>query len=423
MMGVFPILSALLALAPGSGGNLRRTPVVEAVQRASPAVVSVYSEQKVERSPFAMGDMPDLEELFGRRPRSGGVSLGSGVIIDGGRGIVLTNAHVVANAAAVKVELADGRSFRARVVGADQTFDLAVLKLANQSGNLPALPMATSKDLMIGETVIAIGNPLGLSHTVTTGVVSALHRRVNVSEQHSYEDLIQTDALINPGNSGGPLLNINGELIGVNSAIRVGQGASYAFAIPIDRARPIVDDLLRFRKVRVGWVGARCRDTRGPSGCQIAEVESGSPAQSAGLKPGDEVTAIGSEPVQGAADFAARVSHVLDGEELTMRLSRGVVKVRATYLDGNAATRRAQKRLGVEVVDVRGGGAGVMRVARSGVCAAIGLRQGDIFIQVGQTEINSAADFWRAVGELHPGAEATFVVQRGYSQYYVPIPL
>src|SRR5262249_27964639 len=162
--------------------------------------------------------------------------------------------------------------FAAKVAGADRSFDLAVLRLQNVSGALPALPMGTSRDLMIGETVIAIGNPLGLSHTVTTGVVSALHRTVPVDEQHSYHDLLQTDALINPGNSGGPLLNINGDLIGINSAIRVGQGASYAFAIPIDRARTIVDDLVRFGRVRMGWIGVRCQDRRG-EGCQVAEVE------------------------------------------------------------------------------------------------------------------------------------------------------
>jgi serine protease Do len=407
--------AALLALQP----NPRRTPVVVAVEHASPAVVSVFSEQKVERSPFGNGEMPDLEQLFGRRPRGGGMSLGSGVVIDGGKGIVLTNAHVVANAARIKVELADGRSFHARILGADRTFDLAVLKLQG-AGALPALPMGTSRDLMIGETVIAIGNPLGLSHTVTTGVVSALHRNVRLDERNSYEDLIQTDALINPGNSGGPLLNINGDLVGINSAIRVGAGASYAFAIPIDRARNIVDDLLRFGKVRVGWIGARCVEAE--QGCQIAEVEAGSPAAAAGLREGDVVMAVGGDPVQSAADFASHAAHVLDGQELALKLVRGVVKVRATYLDANKAAERARKRLGVEVVGSRGGVA-VSRVDRGGMAARIGLRPGDLFLQVGQNEVGSPAEFWKAVGEQRPGAEATFVVQRGYFQYVVPIPL
>jgi serine protease Do len=348
------------------------------------------------------------------------MSLGSGVVIDGPRGIVLTNAHVVANAARIKIELADGRSFHARILGADRTFDLAVLKLQGASG-LPALPMGTSRDLMIGETVIAIGNPLGLSHTVTTGVVSALHRNVRLDERSSYEDLIQTDALINPGNSGGPLLNINGDLVGINSAIRVGAGASYAFAIPIDRARMIVDDLLRFGKVRVGWIGARCVEAE-REGCLIAEVEAGSPAAHAGLREGDVVTAVGGAPVQSAADFASHAAHVLDGQELALKLVRGVVKVRATYLDAGRAAERARRRLGVEVVGNRGG-VTVSRVERGAICARIGLRPGDVFLQVGQTEVGTPQEFWKAIGEQRPGADATFVVQRGYFQYVVPLPL
>jgi serine protease Do len=281
--------------------------------------------------------------------------------------------------------------------------------------------MGHSKDLMIGETVIAIGNPLGLSHTVTTGVISALHRNVAVDEEHSYNDLIQTDALINPGNSGGPLLNINGELVGINSAIRVGQGASYAFAIPIDRARTIVEDLQRFGRVRVGWIGARCIDARG-GGCAIEEVEAGSPAASAGLRQGDLVQAIGSERVQSAADFSSRLANLLDGEEIALRLPRGVVKIRATHLDAGKVIERARKRLGVEVGNARGG-ASVKNVQRGSIAAQIGVRPGDLFVQVGQEEVGSADAFWRAVGKLRPGANATFVIQRGFFQYVVPVPL
>jgi S1-C subfamily serine protease len=419
---MIPVACIVLAALAGPAPNARRTPVVEAVQRTGPAVVSVFSEQKIERSPFSREGVPDLEQFFGRRPRSGGVSLGSGVIIEGARGIVLTNAHVVANAARIKVELADGRTYRGRILGADRTFDLAVLRLQKGNESLPALPMGTSRDLMIGETVIAIGNPLGLSHTVTTGVVSALHRAVRMDENTQYEDLIQTDALINPGNSGGPLLNINGELIGINSAIRVGAGASYAFAIPIDRARTIVEDLLRFGHVRVGWIGARCDDAE--EGCLVAEVEAQSPAGNAGLRAGDVVTHVGNDRITSAGDFTSRVAHVLDGEDITFKLLRGsTIKVRATYLDPGRAVERARRRLGVRVVDARGGGAGVAQVIPGSVAARIGLRAGDLFLQVGQTEVGSAGDFWRAIGELRPGADATFVVQRGYYQYVVPIPL
>ena len=190
----------------------RMTPVVKAVSQVAPAVVNITSTL-IERRPatpfdafFGMPNQPYRSE-----------SVGSGVIIDGGEGLVLTNAHVVNGATSISVRLLDGRSFSADVVGAEPDFDIAVLRL-DGAKNLPAVRMAESTDLMPGETVIAIGNPFGFSHTVTTGVISALDRTIQ-AEDGMFTDLIQTDAAINPGNSGGPLLNILGELIGINTAI------------------------------------------------------------------------------------------------------------------------------------------------------------------------------------------------------------
>ena len=203
----------------------RMTPVVEAVTRAAPSVVSVLTEQKSQENPFG--------GLFGVQEdeESGKTSLGSGVIVDP-RGLVVTNEHVVAGAARIRVQLSDGRELPATLIGADQSFDLAVLQVDAGGKELPALRIGTATDLMIGETAIAIGNPFGLSHTVTSGVISALHRVVR-AKSRTYEDFIQTDAQINPGNSGGPLLNIQGELIGINTAVHSG-GPGIGFAIPID---------------------------------------------------------------------------------------------------------------------------------------------------------------------------------------------
>src|SRR5579871_5785231 len=269
--------STAMAMPPGSP---RRTPVVAAVEKVAPAVVAVATEERPQRSPFGGFFGVDPDELY-ERPRGGGTSLGSGVIVDP-RGFVITNQHVVAGAARIHVQLADGRELPAQLIGADAAFDLAVLKIAARQ-SLPAVQLGTARDLMPGETVIAIGNPFGLAHTVTTGVVSALHRSVKTPDR-VYEDFIQTDAAINPGNSGGPLLNLDGELIGINTAVHRG-GPGIGFAIPIDRARTIVDDLLKFGRVRYGWLGVEAREGRGT--VVVAAVEEGSPARAAGVRAGD----------------------------------------------------------------------------------------------------------------------------------------
>ncbi len=179
-------------------------------------------------------------------------SLGSGVIIDGEKGLILTNAHVIQKAGTIKVVLQDEREFEARIVGADPDSDLAVLKIDSKD-RLPAIKMGNSDDLMIGETVIAIGNPFGFSHTVTTGVISAINRSIRAQDR-VYHDFIQIDASINPGNSGGPLLNINGDLIGINTAIYA-KAQGIGFAIPIGKARKIISDLIQYGEVIHAWIG------------------------------------------------------------------------------------------------------------------------------------------------------------------------
>src|SRR5215471_4124918 len=291
----------------------RRTPVVDVVQKVGPAVVFIGTEQVVDRR---MRGTP-LEEFFfgdGRRPQRQTVqSLGSGVIIDPS-GTIVTNDHVIRGASAVHVMLADGRQIDAEVVGADAQNDLAVLRVQSKTP-LPAAKLGTSSDLMIGETVVAIGAPFGLTKTVTSGVLSAMDRSFKANDQ-LYIDFLQTDAAINPGNSGGPLLNVDGEVIGINTAIFSG-AQGIGFAIPVDKVRRIVQELKSFGKVRPAWVGINAMDLTAPvarrlgwertDGVLVESVDAGSPAAQAGIRPGDVVIELGGSPVQDADEFQARV--------------------------------------------------------------------------------------------------------------------
>ena len=222
------------------------------MEKVAPAVVNISAEQTLRRRPSILDDF-----FFGFDPRRErrGQSLGSGSIIDP-KGIIVTNGHVVSGASKITAMTKSGLELECEVVGADSDNDLAVLRVRRPSGPLPALKLGSSSDLMIGETIVAIGNPFGLSHTVTAGVVSAIGRTVKAEDNQTYTDFIQTDASINPGNSGGPLVNLDGEMVGVATAI-IGGAQGIGFAIPVDRTRRIVDDLLRFGEVRAVWVGLR----------------------------------------------------------------------------------------------------------------------------------------------------------------------
>lgn len=380
-------------------------------------MVSILTEQRPQYNPFGFFGLEDDNEDGGR------TSLGSGVIVES-HGLVITNEHVVAGAARIRVQLADGRELPATLIGADQSFDLAVLKVEAQGHELPALRLGTAADLMIGETVIAIGNPFGLSHTVTSGVISALHRVVR-AKNRTYEDFIQTDAQINPGNSGGPLLNIHGELIGINTAVHSG-GPGIGFAIPIDRARTIVNDLLQFGRVRYGWLGIRpsaLRQGRRAVGVVVAEVEGGSPAERAGLQRGDVITGINDDNTHSVEAFWDRVGRILAGEEVRLRLQRGEVRLQAAPLDPKEQSTRAQRRLGLEVTEAEGRAVLVRRVLPGGIADRIGFQPGDAILQIGARGIKNTRDFAAALGEIRPGNDTVMLVVRGQYSYYVTVPL
>ncbi|HEX2569622.1 MAG TPA: trypsin-like peptidase domain-containing protein [Polyangia bacterium] len=396
----------------------RRTPVVLAVEKLAPSVVAVFSRERPRENPFGgLFGLPEPEEQFDQ-PHQSATSLGSGVIVDP-RGFVVTNEHVVAGAGQIVVQLADGRELPAQLVGADASFDLAVLKVQT-TAQVPAVSIGTAKDLMPGETVIAIGNPFGLAHTVTTGVVSALHRTVK-TPQRIYEDFIQTDAAINPGNSGGPLVNINGDLIGINTAVHRG-GPGIGFAIPIDRARTIVDDLLRFGRVRYGWVGLSVRASRG-GGALVVRVEEGSPAHAAGVRPGDVIVGLDDELVPSVGYYLERAARILAGDDVVLRLRRGVVKFKAAGLDPQEVAARLRQRLGLQLEDTGGRAPVITRVAPNSIGARLGLRPGDVVIQLGSRDIRRAADYDEALGELRSDRDTVMLVARGPYAAYVTIPL
>src|SRR5262245_7267285 len=297
----------------------RRSLVVQAVERTSPAVVNVSTEQVTEQrgSPFPFPQDPFFDEFFrdfvDPRPRRfKTTSLGSGVIVDPD-GTILTNVHVVLRGSRIHVTIADGRELDATPVGADADSDIAVLRV-KAGGRLPAVSLGTSSDLMIGETVIAIGNPFGLSHTVTTGVVSAVGRSLH-DEERTYTDFVQTDASINPGNSGGPLLNIRGELIGINTAI-YGKAQGIGFAIPVDRARRVMRDLVAFGEVRRPWTGLVVQDLTpdlaqhfgARHGVVVAEVEPDGPAARAGVVRGEVIVRVDGREVGSRAGVDWRVA-------------------------------------------------------------------------------------------------------------------
>ena len=440
-------LTGLLLLAlTGPAGAASREPVVEAVKAAGPAVVNISAQGETE-SRASFGD-PFFDRFFSdffdgypqRRPTS---SLGSGVIIDGVKGYVLTNNHVVAQAKEVTVTLADQTELKARVVGLDQGSDLAVLQVEKQ-GTLPTMALGDSDKLLIGQRVIAIGNPFGLSHTVTTGVVSALNRTFKV-ESDLFFGFIQTDAAINPGNSGGALLDIDGSLIGINTAIYA-KAQGIGFAIPINRARMIAAELIAHGRVRPSWLGLSTQtltpelgahfSVPGNRGVIVTKVEPGSPAERGGLKKDDIIVGLDTLPVATRESFNRARADYPPGGSLTLTVFRGGKKVAlsltSAVIPARLLTDLAWRRYGFRVGPLdparaakwripRGLGVEVSQVRAGSSAQEIGFKEGDVILSLADERIDSPETFKDLLGRLEPDRPVKAVVQRGRAKYLITL--
>ncbi len=419
--------------------DTRRTAVTRAVERVAPAVVTIQTEaiERVQTDPL-------FEWFYGRQQSQRVVpGLGSGFIVRSD-GVIVTNAHVVANANRVAVMRRDGTVDSARVLGTDETNDIAVLKI--DATGLPVATLGNSSATAIGEWAIAIGNPYGFvlgnsEPAVTVGVVSGTGRNLVARGEgpSAYFDMIQTDASINPGNSGGPLVNADGEVIGVNSSIYSPSGGSVGigFAIPINRVRRIVEDLVAHGSVRRPWIGVRLRYPQSANvrdaitaGAVIASVIPGSPAAQAGLRPGDVILRSGNRLIRNAFDWEALLLDLRVGESVALRLRRGSreydANVRVQDLPEVSAPK-VQVLRDLELATLtpairaeRGirsaAGALIVRAGESNA-AELGIEPGDVIVQINQTRITSAQDAARALDYYGSRGVIRMFLERGGAIY------
>jgi serine protease Do len=433
---------AVPATAPSSYADV--------VSRVSPAVVTVHSTEKARAGrQGALPDDPFFREFFGDRMpqqprRVEGVA--SGVIVSSD-GYILTNHHVVEGAQEIRVETTDNRSFRAKLVGSDRPSDLAVLKI--EATNMPSLTLGNSDNVRVGDFVLAVGNPLGIGQTVTSGIISAKGRATGISDG-SFEDFLQTDASINRGNSGGALVNTTGELVGINSQILSPSGGSIGigFAIPSNMARVVMDQLMKTGKVRRGMIGIQIQsvsadlaaslDLPTTRGAIVSSVQTGGPGEKAGIKRGDVIKAINNQSIADSNNLrntvaatapgtTVAVTFLRDGREqkLDVTLAELPASDTADTSEGEGPdspptgrfgmtlevlTADAAARLGLSAEDQ---GLLVARLESSGVAADAGIRQGDVIQEVNRQPVRSVADFNAALQRSGTRPALILVNRRG----------
>jgi serine protease Do len=412
---------------PSSVSEARQTPIVKVVHRIVPSVVNIQTEAVIRQREFdRFFGFPLGERAYRTR------SVGSGVIWSSD-GVIVTNAHVIEGASKIVALFHDGTELEATVMGVDPDSDLAVLRV--EAKDLPAAPIGTSSDLLIGEPVIAIGNPFGLSGSVTTGVLSATGRSVPTQDRsRTFTDFLQTDASINPGNSGGPLVNIEGKVIGINTAIYA-DAQNIGFAIPVDRARRIVEDLVEFGEVHKVWLGVGT-STLTPEessrlgftvsrGALVTRVFGDSPSDRAGIRPGDVITAVNGAPVDSREAFSTLTSTATIGESLTMTVRRddkslqlrvtpvspppnlGIVLLRD--ISGLAVEQ------GREMLDI-------VEVVRGSRAESIGLRPGDAVVAVNGERVRTLAELNDQVTRGVDRSSIVLSVARGRRVYTLSFP-
>jgi serine protease Do len=429
--GLLAVLSA--PQVPAQDRASRETQVVKVVRKLSPAVVYVSCQQRVQ-NPFA----GSFFDMFGGFPGMPGMppgeqeenSLGSGVLVDSA-GFVLTNEHVIMGGSKIQVMLNSGKQYPARVVGTAPESDLALLKI-DAERTFPTAELGTSEDLMIGEPVIAIGNPFGLSNTVTTGILSATGRTVN-SGNRRYSDFLQTDAAINPGNSGGALCNIVGQVIGINTAIiRDAQGIG--FAIPIDRAKRVMEQLRTYGRVRSLWIGVLPLDlneyakkqTGASGGFYVARVYPFAYPQAGALERGDIVTTINGKPVEGTGDLNAKLAMASAGQRVELGGLRNKKPFSATIeaapLPEQLTSAMAWELLGLKVSPGQRGLA-VGGVRKGSPAEAAGLRPGDAVLAVEDQPVETSQEFLTKARTALASTGLVVSVGRGGWTYYVTLNL
>jgi len=422
------VIAGPAAIAPGPAYAALPAPVADAapmpslapmVKRVSPAVVNIATRGTIKEEPGQRN--PLLDDPFFRRffdvppdskPRERQFqSAGSGVIVDAKNGYIITNHHVVENASEITITLLDNRSFTAKVIGSDEGADVAVLQA--KQPNLIAMALGDSTRLEVGDYVVAIGNPFGLQHTVTAGIVSALGRTgINPD---GYEDFIQTDASINPGNSGGALVNLRGELVGVNSAIlsRSGGNIGIGFAIPVNMVKGVMDQLIKYGQVKRGVLGVNIYNVTPDiakefgltesSGALVAGVAPGSAADRSGVKTGDIITSINGVNMKDAGELRNTIGMLRVGDKVEIGLLRdgkarkvnALISERSELETANAVD--ISKGLeGAELADAPDGGVVVKAVQEGSPAAQNGLRANDLIVGVGRTLVANTKAFKEA---------------------------
>jgi len=447
-------LAALLTLAviappapaamPSAVGDTPVPSLSPIVKKVSPAVVNIATRGTIrDRGPQnPLLDDPFFRRFFDVPPDNNGPrerpfqSAGSGVIFDAKAGYIVTNAHVVENASEITVTLQDGRDLKAEVVGSDEPSDVAVLKVKSD-GTLVQLGLGDSAKVEVGDFVLAIGNPFGLQHTVTSGIISGLSR--SGINPDGYEDFIQTDASINPGNSGGALVNLHGELIGINTAIlsRSGGNIGIGFAIPVNMAHSVMDQLIRYGSVKRGQLGvsmytvtpdiAHSLGLANALGALVSQVVEGSPAEKAGIHTGDVITSVNGTPVKSNSELRNSIGLMRVGDKVEIGLLRDgkPVKVTAIIADTTAATQAGPAESihkafeGATLTDApEGGGALVKSVEPGSAAAQSGLRNNDVIMGANRGRVTNV----QQLRERAKGASVLVLeVRRGSSVIIIPL--
>ncbi|MGO8857530.1 MAG: Do family serine endopeptidase [Steroidobacteraceae bacterium] len=443
-------LAAAVIAAPIADAALPTAPVADSpmpslapmVKRVSPAVVNIATRGTIKEKPGQRN--PLMDDPFFRRffdvppdakPRERQFqSAGSGVIVDAKNGYIVTNYHVVENASEITVTLLDDRSFSAKVIGSDEGADIAVLQA--KQPNLVAMSLGDSAHLEVGDFVVAIGNPFGLQHTVTAGIVSALGR-TGINPE-GYEDFIQTDASINPGNSGGALVNLKGELVGINSAILSGSGGNIGigFAIPVNMVKGVMDQLIKYGQVKRGILGVNIYNVTPEiakefglaetTGALVAGVAPGSSAERAGIKTGDIITSINGVTMKGAGELRNAIGMLRVGDKVDIGFLRDgkpqkVIALIAERSEAEAANAADinEGLEGAELVDAPNGGGVLVRTVQEGSPAAqAGIKANDLIVGVGRTPVSNAKTFREAAR----GANVLVLnVRRGTQVFLIPV--